>query len=229
MEKETLYRQLVQRRKECARCVLHLDNASTIADGTLDCDEIGAYSRWQGNLNAELMVVAQDFANVDGFCKYKGWPGETVQTNLALVELIAEAGITIEPPRAGVSDDRLFFTNAVLCMKRAGGMQGRVPKSCVRECGRQFLRPMIQLVAPRIVVTLGSKAMAATCAAFGRESPGRLACVVAQPIRLNERTELVPLYHPSPTVLNTIRSLDAQRADWRKLAGMLCCAETKQF
>lgn len=58
------------------------------------------------------MVVAQDFADVEGFRKYPGWAGERVQTNLALVGLVGEAGINIEPPRFGVADDRVFFTSS---------------------------------------------------------------------------------------------------------------------
>jgi len=220
MDKASQYRQLVEKRKTCDRCTAYLANPSTIDGGSLDCDEIGAYSRWQGNLNAELMIVAQDFADVAGFRKYRGWPGERVQTNLVLAELIAEAGIQIKPPRVGVSDDRLFFTNAALCMKK-GGMQARIPESCLRECGKQFLRPVIELVAPRIVVTLGSKAMEAVSVAFRFQSAGTLGSVVARPIQLNVTTALVPLYHPGRTVLNTIRSLDAQHADWREVGRVL--------
>lgn len=215
MDKADRYLKLVERRKACACCPC-LANASTIDGGRLDSDEIGPYSRWQGNLDADLMVVAQDFADGEGFREHRGWPGERVQTNLALVELVAEAGIAIEPPRYGVADDHLFFTNAVLCMKQ-GGMQARIPESCFAECGRRFLRPAIELVSPKVVVTLGSKAMRAVCRAYELDPPGQFADAVAEPIPLTAATTLMPLFHPSRTVLNTLRSLDAQRGDWRRV------------
>jgi DNA polymerase len=219
MDKIGRYVELVAQRKTCACCPC-LTNASTIDDGRLDSDEIGPYSRWQGNLNAGLMVIAQDFADVDGFRQHRGWAGERVQTNLALVELIAEAGVKIQPPRFGVADDQLFFTNAVLCMKD-GGMQARVPDSCCVECGKRFLRPTIELVSPKVVVTLGSKAAGAVCRAYELEPPRKLTEVIALPVRLSAKTILMPLLHPSRTVLNTVRSLDEQRGDWREVGRLL--------
>ena len=221
MDKPERYRLLVDQRKGCARCHPALSNASVIDGGCHDADRIGAYSRWQGNLDAELMVVGQDFADVEGFRDHRGWAGERVRTNLTLVDRVAQAGVTIAPPRYGVADDRLFFTNAVLCMK-SGGMQAAIPNPCFRHCGRLFLRPLVELLAPRVVVTLGERAMRAVCDAFDIRPPGRLADIVAQPLPLPvAATVLMPLYHPSPTVLNTTRSLATQRADWRRVGRVL--------
>jgi DNA polymerase len=220
--KRTRYLHVVAERKACEACP-GLANASRIGAGRFDADEIGAYSRWQGNLDAELMVVGQDFADEDSFIKYRGWPGERVRTNRTLVELVAQAGIGIEPPRFGTPDDRLFFTNAVLCMK-AGGMQTAIPASCFHECGRRFLVPLIRIVSPKLVVTLGAKAAEAVGRAFGLlplpkpPAAGRM----PQPVQLiGDATMLMCLHHPSPTVQNTTRSMAAQRDDWREVGQVL--------
>jgi DNA polymerase len=197
MDKAERYRVLIDQRKRCASCPM-LTNASSIDGGRHDANEIGAYSRWQGNLDAELMVIGQDFADIDGFRKHRGWAGERV---------------------------RLFFTNAVLCMK-SGGMQASIPGSCFRQCGSRFLRPLVELVSPRVVATLGQNAMQAVCGAFGLVSKGKLRDVVAQPIPLTGGTMLMPLYHPSRTVLNTARSLETQREDWRNVGRVLSGAGT---
>jgi hypothetical protein len=126
--KRTRYLHVVAERKACEACP-GLANASRIGAGRFDADEIGAYSRWQGNLDAELMVVGQDFADEDSFIKYRGWPGERVRTNRTLVELVAQAGIGIEPPRFGTPDDRLFFTNAVLLSR----MRSAVPRAANQD------------------------------------------------------------------------------------------------
>lgn len=219
MGKAERYHALVEERKACAGCP-KLANASTIDGGCLDSDEIGPYSQWQGNLDAALMVVAQDFADIDGFRKLRGWPGADVGTNQTLVELIAEASISIQPPRYGIADDRVFFTNAVLCMK-TGGMQASIAASCFERCGKRFLRPTIELVSPRVVVSLGTGAMKAVCRAYDLQPPGKLSDVVAQPIPLGNGPLLMPLYHPSRTVLNVARSLEAQKADWREVGRVL--------
>src|ERR671934_56333 len=67
------YRELVQLRKACHACK-GLTNGSSIVRGVYDCDEIGPWSLWQGKLNAELMVVAQDWGDVDWFLRVKGYP-----------------------------------------------------------------------------------------------------------------------------------------------------------
>jgi uracil-DNA glycosylase len=141
-----------------------------------------------------------------------------VATNLILVDLIAEAGITIKPPDGRTADDRLFFTNAVLCMKKEGGMRGSIPASCFRECGRAFLRPTIEIVSPAVVVTLGSGATNAVNRAFKLSPPAKLPAAgeVAQSTRVNAMTWLMPLYHPRASRLR-----DAQRADWCEVGKLL--------
>jgi uracil-DNA glycosylase len=213
---------LVAERKACRACAPALTNPSIVAGGSLDSDRIGPYARWQGNQQAELMVVAQDFADVQTFQRVKGWPGQRVRANLRLVELVAAAGIRIEPPRIGRSDDRLFFTNAVLCLKQ-GGMSAPVPAECSRTCGRRFLRPTIELVSPRAVAALGVHAVKAVLAAFDIEAPrdSLLELIDAgQTFQLSDRTRLFPLAHPS----NRTRSMTLQKRDWQQLGEWLHAA-----
>lgn len=220
--KRTRYLHVVAERKGCAACS-GLANPSRIDAGRFDGDEIGPYSRWQGNLDADLMVVGQDFADVEGFRTHRGWPGERVETNRMLVELISEAGIHVSPPQFGTADDRLFFTNAVLCMKQ-GGMQATVPTSCFEQCGRRFLGPLIEIVSPKLVVTLGIKAAGSAGRAFGLSPAPKppASGQLPRPIALiGNPAMLMCLYHPSRTVQNTTRSPDAQRADWREVGRVL--------
>jgi DNA polymerase len=107
MDRIDRYRALVEQRKACA-CCPGMANASAIDGGCMDSDRIGPFSRWQGNLDAALMVVAQDFADVEGFRKHRGWPGERVRTNTTLAALMTRAGIPIDrrgwgPPATGCS------------------------------------------------------------------------------------------------------------------------------
>jgi DNA polymerase len=216
MSKSDRYRELVEQRKRCA-CCTGMANASAIDGGSMDSERIGPFSRWQGNLDADLMVVAQDFADVEGFRKHRGWPGERVRTNATLAALMTWAGIPINRPRFGVADDRLFFTNAVLCMKR-GGMRAPIPESCATECGRRFLRPIIELVSPRVLVSLGGPATGAVCRAFDLAPPGNLKAAIAVPVPLTPSIVLMPLYHPAAS-----RSRHAQQADWERVREVLDC------
>ena len=189
----------------------------------LDSAHVGPYSRWQGNLEASLAVVAQDFADVDSFVELGGWPGERLGTNLMLVELLAKAGVATRPPKTGEPADDVFFTNAVLCLKR-GTMSSRVPSRCFRECAARFLRPTLELVAPKVVVTLGVGALDAVLSAFGLTRSGAgLAELVDrdQSFDLGTHMKLFPRFHPSRTVLNVSRSEAQQREDWRRIGTWL--------
>jgi uracil-DNA glycosylase len=218
------YSGLVAQRKRCRLCP-KLQNPAAILGGTLDSDELGPYSRWQGSLDAELLVVAQDFADAATFVRLDGWPGDRVSTNLALTELLNEAGFPAQPPRREKSDDVVFLTNAVLCMKQ-GPMSASVPRVYFETCGRHFLRPTIELIQPRAVVALGSGALDALRAAYGVPDRAPLRDLVERSpaARLSAITVLFAMFHPSPTVRNTVRSLETQREDWRRLGRWLRAA-----
>ena len=73
------------------------------------------------------------------------------------------AGLRIDAPSAANSGAGItFFTNAILCLKQ-GGMQAAVDPVWFANCGKLFLRPTIELIAPNAVVTLGERAYRAVC------------------------------------------------------------------
>lgn len=218
-DKEKAYAELVQARRECRVCAPELVNPSEVQGGALDSAHVGPYSRWQGNLDASVAIVAQDFADEASFASLGGWPGERVGTNLMLTELLAEAGIATRPPKRGEPADDVFFTNAVLCLKR-GSMSTQISKRCFRECGARFLRPTMELIKPKVIVTLGLGALDASLPAFGlRRPPGGLADLVNrdQIFRVSASTVLIPRFHPSRTVRNVTRTEAQQREDWRRI------------
>lgn len=215
------YRVLVERRKACRLCA-ELVNPAQLEDGRLDRDEVGPYANWQGNLDAAVLVIGQDFADQGTFRKLRGWPGSAVSTNLALIELAAEAGFNLQKPVLGQPDDVLFFTNAVLCLK-PGSMSARVPSRCFETCGKAFLRATVELVNPRAVVTLGVGALRALEHAFELSQHGDLGAVVepGPAFFLPSGAAVFPRYHPSRTVMNIARSFAEQRADWRRIGDWL--------
>jgi len=220
--KHLRYEQLVTERKACQFCSQYaLTNPSCI-DVPADSERIGPYSLWQGNLDSPLVVVGQDFADVDGYQINMGWPGENVGTNLTLVKLVAEAGLNISAPKKGASEDVIFCTNAVLCLKQ-GGMQAAVRSVCYSACGKRFLRPLIELIKPKAVATLGSGALKAILRAYEIENSSSLLNLLdsGRTFDLSGGVRLFPMAHPSKSVLNITRSLETQLSDWRKLGAYL--------
>jgi DNA polymerase len=214
------YEALVKMRESCHECS-GVTNGSSIQGGIYDCDEVGAWSLWQGNLNAKLMVVGQDWGDVEWFLRVKGYPTSTSKTNTTLIELLRAAGLNINLANKTTGHGLLFFTNAVLCMKE-GGAQAPVKPGWLRNCGSRFLRPTIELVQPKVVVSLGAKAYEAVMSAYQMTARGFKAAVESgEPDRLAGGVYVFPVYHCGAYVLNTHRKLPQQIEDWRRIGSFL--------
>ncbi|MCT0211998.1 uracil-DNA glycosylase family protein [Synechococcus sp. CS-1326] len=135
---------------------------------------------------------------------------------------MAEAGLAINAPQAGASEDVIFVTNAVLCLKQ-GKKNARVQSSYFANCGRHFQRPLIELVKPKAVATLGVGALNSILKAFDfkrKDSLGKL-LKTETTFDLPGGPRLFPMAHPSRIVLNTTRPLELQLKDWQKLGEFL--------
>ncbi len=151
------YMILAKSRKACRLCN-GLINPSMYSGGVFDTAHIGPWSQWQGNLDARLLIVGQDWGDTSYFEKYKGRDIDNNPSNKTLRELLASIGIEIDPPSAAEhSHESVFLTNAILCLKD-GGLGAPVKSSWFNNCGRHFLRPTIDIVSPKVVVSLGKHA-----------------------------------------------------------------------
>ena|ERR1700738_1716405 len=112
----------------------------------------------------------------------------------------------------GLKRSEIFITSAALCNPRSPSGANRRPTALeIRNCS-DFLRHSIELVDPRIVVSLGTVALEALKLVHYHDfnlknDAGRIR-------RWNGRL-LVPLYHPSPQVLITSRKEAAQLRDYK--------------
>lgn len=115
----------------------------------------------------------------------------------------------------GLKRSEIFITSAALCNPRTSTGANRRPSAReVANCSA-FLKRTIELIDPRVVVTLGVVALDA------------LKLVHYHELNLKEHAGkiqqwngrwLVPLYHPSPQVLITSRKERAQLRDYKVVA-----------
>lgn len=118
----------------------------------------------------------------------------------------------------GLSREDAFITNAALCNPRTeSGANRRPTRREVENCS-EFLRRQIEVVNPRVVVTLGAVSLEALRAVEYhqlslKENVGE--------IREWRGRLLVPLYHPSPQVLASHRREAAQLEDYKSVARAL--------
>ncbi len=113
---------------------------------------------------------------------------------------------------AGLRRDEVFVTNALLCNPLRDGRNRTPRRSEVARCS-EWLRAQVDLLQPRLVVTLGAVALEA--ARLIERHDYRLAREAGRSLAWYGRT-LVPLYHPSPRTAGR-RSFQRQRADFRRL------------
>lgn len=217
--KSVLYSELVSARKVCRRCAA-LKNPSEVDEGRYDSAHVGPWSRWQGNLDASLLVVGQDWGDVRYFLREKGLEGPGNPTNQTLAELLKSIGVDIGPPGQAPGADVAFFTNAILCLKD-GGLQGKVRREWFQNC-RPFLRGQLEIVRPRVVVGLGQLAFENVFRAFDIRPPNfRDAVADDQGTSLPTGSLAFAVYHCGARILNTHRPLSAQMQDWQRVGRAL--------
>lgn len=201
------YLRLVRSRKECRLCE-SLTNPAVCEAGIYDSDHIGPWSSWHGRFNPELMIIGQDWGDTTSYRTQRGIEDPNGPTNQTLADLVRLIGLDM---------DEVFLTNAVLCLKE-GGDQAPVREEWFRNCGERFLKPTIEVVNPRVLVTLGERAYRSVEVLFDlpriefRQAVGNV-----EGFMLSERLRLFPMYHPSRRILNTHRCLAEQQQDWSRI------------
>ena len=113
----------------------------------------------------------------------------------------------------GLKRKDIFITNAVLCNPLKNGNNRRPTIKEIDNC-TSFLKNLINLITPKIVSTLGGVGLEAINRIFNVSY--KLTDVIASPLPIGNFI-LFPMYHPSPRVIHTRRSLDQQKKDFKKL------------
>jgi DNA polymerase len=177
----------------------------TTARGCTRCAELAATRTsvvfGAGNADAELMFVGEA-------------PGRN--EDLQGLPFVGAAGKLLETllGEIGLSRAEVFIANVLKC--RPPG--NRDPRPGEIENCTPYLISQIELVAPRVICTLGNFATKLL-----RSDPAGITRVHGQvEVRTigSHTTRLVPIYHPA-AALYTPRTMEALREDFRGLPGVL--------
>ena len=215
MNKQQEYRKLVGCRKECRDCGNGLVNQSSYSE--FDSDEIGPWSKWQGNLDADIMVVGQDWGNVVYFVNNQGKDNDAEPTCKNLIKRFMEIGIDIGTP-GKPKPAPVFLTNSILCLKPEG-KSANVFSKWQRNCCSKFLKPLIGIIKPKVVIALGEKAYRAIMYLYGKKpEPFKAAVDNPVPVELENGLCLFPVYHCSQQIINSgVRGETDQKRDWARI------------
>jgi uracil-DNA glycosylase family 4 len=168
------------------------------------CDRAAVLSELNGPVDARVMFIGEA-------------PGRKGADNTRIPFSGDQSGKNFERFLAsiGLLRSEVFITSAALCNPRsASGANRRPATSEIRNCS-DYLRRAIELVDPRVIVTLGTVALEALKLVHYHEfnlkqHAGR--------IHSWDGRRLVPIYHPSPQVLITSRKEEAQLRDYQVVA-----------
>ena len=193
MQKAHKFDELCNKVRFCTRCE-RMEESSRIL------------SRAAGPLDAKLMFIGEAPGRLGADASAIPFHGDQAGHNFE--ELLAFVGL---------DRNQAFITNAVLCNPRGPEGNNATPnKDEVGNCA-DYLKEQIDLVDPKIVVTLGSVALEA----IKGVAPHNLR--MGTSVRTLNRwygRKLIPLYHPGTRAL-VHRSMANQRSDYQFVAEQL--------
>jgi uracil-DNA glycosylase len=130
------------------------------------------------------------------------------------------AGISISLPLDSPEGGSLFFTNAILCHKE-GSDKACVYPDWYRNCGPRYLKPLIDIVSPKVVICMGKWAYETVMRCYDLEpKPLQVAVDAGVPVILSDGIKLFVVYHCSPTARMT-RKDEQQENDWAQIGKWL--------
>jgi len=213
--KQNKYNELVLKRKKF-KFSDGLLNPSMIDFGQYDCDEIGAWSQWQGNHNAEILVVGQDWGDIDYFINNHGKDSDDNPTNNNLIELFNVINIDIGLPSKPNKSAPVFFTNSILGIKTNGKMSGKVSQKWAKESTQEFLLPLIELIKPKVIITLGAIAYKEISKIYGLPTNSLTKIVCETPKFEVQGLKIYPRFHCGRLGIAN-RNFELQKQDWYKI------------
>lgn len=215
--KRELYENLVEKRKTHTDFPEGLQNPSEI-EGGFDCNHIGAWSKWQGNLDADILVIGQDWGDVNYFIKNGGVDKDDNPTNQNLQKLFSEIGINIGLPSKPIPQP-VFFTNAILGIKgniEQNQMSKPVKNQWIKHSNDNFTKELIGIIQPKFIITLGAKPLYAMQLMYSEIPKEKLSDLIDKnPLKLNNGILFFPFYHCGGLGLAN-RKFEFQRIDWQK-------------
>ncbi len=166
-------------------------------------DRQAVLSHLNGSLTPKVMFIAEAPGRNGADRTRIPFHGDSSGKNFE--ELLASIKLTRE---------EIFITNSVLCSPRKpSGANDKPNRTEIRNCS-DFLRRQIEMINPPVIATLGAVALDALRSIEPHDY--LLREHAAKILRWNGRL-LVPLYHPSPQVIITVRTLEQQKRDFKLL------------
>jgi restriction system protein len=184
--------------------------------GAYECDFVSPYTKSAGNLNADIMLVLQDWCS-DEFLQ------KPVDSNLVTLghdpKLPTNRNLkSLLSTHFGIGLEQTYTTNLFPFIKY-GAMSKSVPVEDLEKAAETYTVPEIEIVEPRLVVCLGLAVYRAIRKSFGLAPAGNLEMAIASPFRIGDAQFWA---QSSPGALGRANrnrgGVDRVAEDWRRMA-----------
>jgi hypothetical protein len=168
-----------------------------------------------------LLIVGQDFSDIDYFDRHHGADVAKNPTNEKLRELLTSCTV-LQPTLPPVHDPNtpIYLTNAILCLKNPP-MNSPILNSWVTNCTKLHLQPLIEKLAPPVIVAMGAKAWHAVRVASDLDSaPAALKDAVGKEWVDKDYRRIFPVGHCGRLGLRN-RPAFLQEQDWMRIGAAL--------
>lgn len=219
MDKKTSYLQLVDKRKKHS----FSNGLTNPSDTQFDIEEIEPWAQWQNNIHAEILVVGQEYSDIETYkkteAKVERFPDKfEYPANKNLKEYFEILGFDIGHPTKPNLQNPIFFTNAVMGLK-PGTMSSNFKTSWLTESREEFLKPLITIIQPKIIIAIGSMATKTLGVIYDFKVSSHKNSVDNSPI-ISGQTLIFPVYHTGGLGLRNRPKVE-QIADWSKIKNYL--------
>lgn len=183
-------------------------------DGIFECGHVSPFTKSGFNINAEIMIVAQDWSSSDTLSRYPpdrdsamlGY-SPNLPTNKNLDSLLER--------HFGLKRDSCYLTNLFPFIK-SGNMSTGIHMKVLVDCAKRFTIKEISIVSPALVLCLGLRTFLALSRAAGRKGSLKMAEAVKSPFDF-ENSMVHCVAHTGALGMNN-RGRDQVDEDWQTIS-----------
>lgn len=212
--KDKLFDELINDMSKCKKCIsMHSKN-------NIDCSLVNIYENtkfakaipsiwtdWYNRLDSKIMIIGQDWGPFEDIKKLnrKYLDKPTTENWIKLIEdekSLTKKQLTkylVESSNGKISSfENIYITNAIMCGRKGKNYRGNnINLKCSTLNCKEFLFRQIEIVKPKIILTLGYYPLYSLSNIYSFKIEENLTKTIEKyPIIKIKGSIIVPLYHP---------------------------------
>ena len=184
-------------------------------DGIYECDFVSPYTKTAGNLDAEVMLVLQDWSSDEEL--RQGLDEDTMRLGYDAAQPTSRNLERLLKSTFGLSLTAVYGTNLFPFVK-SGNVSSRIPKTDLVRAARAFALPQIEIIRPKLVVGLGLDTFDALRRAKGLASVGKMELAINSPFQIGISQVWCQAHPGALGQMNRNKGgIDRVSQDWRRM------------